>query len=116
MIAARHKIDGGASVLFDAVAVLPSAEGAERLSTDAPSRDFVSDAFAHCKFIGFGKGASALFAAARLPEELDAGFVPLDDKGHVGGFVEQLSQLRFWAREMKVDLDAKSAAKPRKGK
>jgi len=106
MVAARHKIDGGASVLFDAVALLPSAEGAELLARDATAKDFVSDAFAHCKFIGHSEAAGGLFAEARIPPELDAGFFPLDVKGDVAGFVDALGQLRFWDREMEVDLDA----------
>ena len=109
MVAARHKIDGGASVLFDAVAVLPSAEGAELLATDAPSKDFVSDAYGHCKFIAFSEAAVTLFAKARVPDELDEGFFALGGKGDVGGFVDALAKLRFWPREMIVDLDAKPA-------
>ena len=46
-------IDGGPSVLFDAVALILSEEGAERLTGEAAARDFVADAFAHCKFIAF---------------------------------------------------------------
>jgi catalase len=52
LIPAKQKIDGGPSVLFDAIAVIVSDEGAALLSQDAPARDFVCDAFAHCKFIG----------------------------------------------------------------
>ena len=46
-IAAKHMIDGGPSVLFDAVALILSEEGAERLAGEAAARDFVADAFAH---------------------------------------------------------------------
>lgn len=106
MVAARHKIDGGASVLFDAVALLPSAEGAELLASDATAKDFVSDAFAHCKFIGFSEAAAMLFAEARILPELDAGFFPLAAKADVASFVANLGKLRFWPREMEVDLDA----------
>ena len=38
-VAAKQKIDGGPSVLFDAVAVLPSEEGAAMLAKDAASAD-----------------------------------------------------------------------------
>ena len=57
-IAAKHMIDGGPSVLFDAVALLLSEEGAERLAGEAAARDFVCDAFAHLKFIGFVPSAA----------------------------------------------------------
>ncbi len=115
-VAARHKIDGGPSVLFDAVALLPSNDGATMLSNDAASKDFVSDAYAHCKFIGHSAAASSLFAAARLPAELDKGFVSLDGKGSVDSFVDMLGQLRFWPREVAVDMDAKPPKSPRKAK
>jgi catalase len=113
-VAARHKIDGGPSVLFDAVALLPSNDGATMLSTDAASKDFVSDAYAHCKFIGHSAAASSLFAAARLPTERDEGFISLDGKGSVDSFVEILGQLRFWPRELAVDIDAKPPNHPAK--
>ena len=105
-VAARHKIDGGPSVLFDAVAILPSAEGAVLLAQDAAAKDFVSDAFGHCKFIGFSDGAKTLFAEARIPPELDEGFLPLKADADIKAFVAQCAELRFWPRELKVDLDA----------
>lgn len=105
-VAAQHKIDGGPSVFFDAVAILPSADGAAMLAKDAASKDFVSDAFAHCKFIGYGANAKTLFAAARLPPALDEGFVSLGTTKDAAAFVKTCRSLRFWAREMEVDLDA----------
>jgi catalase len=109
-IAARHKIDGGPSVLFDAVAILPSEAGGALLAQDAASKDFVSDAFGHCKFIGYCDGASALFAEARIPPELDAGFIRLSKASDAKAFVEQCRSLRFWPRELAVDLDTASFA------
>ncbi|MDO6415596.1 catalase [Sphingomonas sp. BIUV-7] len=107
-VAAKHKIDGGPSVLFDAVAILPSADGAAMLAQDAPSKDFVSDAFGHCKFIGVGANAKPLFDEARLPAELDDGFVALAKGKDATAFVTACRELRFWPREMNVDLDAAS--------
>jgi len=105
-VAAKQKIDGGPSVLYDAVAVLPSAEGAVLLAQDAPAKDFVSDAFAHCKFIGVGADAEPLFAAARIPPELDEGCVALGSGKDAKAFVAACAALRFWPREVTVDLDA----------
>ncbi len=107
-VAAKQKIDGGPSVLYDAVAVLPSAAGAAMLAKDAASKDFVSDAYGHCKFIGYSDAASTLFAEARVPPELDSGFVALGRAKDAKAFVAQCRQLRFWPREMEVDLDAAS--------
>ena len=68
-IEADEKIDGGPSVLFDAVVLLPSADGAAMLAREATARDFVADAFAHLKFIGYGAAAEPLLkkAGARGP-------------------------------------------------
>jgi catalase len=104
-VAARHKIDGGSSVLFDAVAVLPSAAGVTMLTKDAASKDFVADAFSHCKFIAYNEAATPLLVAARVPD-IDAGFVLLASGKDAEAFVETCRQLRFWQREMAVDLDA----------
>ena len=103
---AKHKIDGGPSVLFDAVAVIPSAQGAAMLAMDAPTRDFVSDAFAHCKFIGLSAGGRTLMAAAGLLERLDEGRIALGEAADAGTFVAACAPLRHWVRELAVDVDA----------
>ena len=107
LIPAKQKIDGGPSVLFDAVAVIVSDEGAALLAQDAPPRDFINDAFAHCKFIGYSPEAHALFERTGLTEHLDEGCVPIAKTKDVKSFVELLTELRFWPRELNVDLDAK---------
>lgn len=107
-VPAKQKVDGGPSVLYDAVAVLPSAEGAAILAKDATAKDFVADAFAHCKFIGHNEAAGALFDAAGVTDR-DDGFVSLDKAKDAKSFVATCRTLRFWPREMNVDLDAKSA-------
>ena len=95
---AHHKIDGGPSVVFDAVAVLAADEGVLSLLKLAPARDFVADAYAHYKFIGFTAPASKLFAKIGLPEDLDDGFLPLNSKQDAKRFVSELGALRFWDR------------------
>ena len=49
----------------------PSADGAAQLATDAAARDFVSDAFAHCKFIGYVAAATPLLDAAGVAARID---------------------------------------------
>lgn len=105
-LVAKHKIDGGPSVLFDAVAVLPSSEGAVLLAVDKPAKDFVSDAFAHCKFIGIGADSAPLFDKAGLTEDLDEGCLPLGSVKDIDAFLTACSQVRHWPRELAVDLDA----------
>lgn len=101
-----EKIDGGPSVLYDAVALVLGEESVEDLADDAPSRDFVADAFAHCKFIGFNESARAMFEAVGLADNLDDGCVDLSTQKSAKGFVEDLSALRYWQRETAVDVDA----------
>jgi catalase len=109
-VPAQQKIDGGPSVLYDAVAIIASPEGAALLAKDAPSKDFVSDAFAHCKFIGYSPEVEPLFVKAGIAGDLDGGCFVLGKKG-VGDFVDALGELRFWNRELNVDLDAPGDAK-----
>ena len=92
-------------MLYDAVAIIASEEGAGLLARDAPAKDFVSDAFAHCKFIGYSPEVEPLFVKAGIADDLDAGCFDLS-KGGVGDFVDALGELRFWNRELNVDLDA----------
>ena len=106
-VAAKQKIDGGPSVLYDAVAVLPSETGVAMLTRDAAAKDFVTDAFAHCKFIGHNDAANALFNAAGMVER-DEGFVALAKAKDAKTFVSQCRALRIWSRELNVDLDAAS--------
>ena len=103
-IEANHMIDGGPSVLFDAVALVLTEETANRLTGEAAARDFVADAFAHCKFIGFTSGATPLMVKAGVAVDADEGLVRLDKAAAVEGFVESCRKLRLWAREMAVKL------------
>ncbi|MGK2911718.1 MAG: catalase [Sphingobium sp.] len=109
-VLAKHKIDGGPSVLFDAVAVLVSEEGAALLALDAAAKDFVTDAFAHCKYIGISAPAEAIFARAGIAEDLDEACIPLASAKDAAGFLTACRALRYWPREMEVDLDAQPTA------
>jgi catalase len=104
---AKQKIDGGASVLYDAVVLLVSEKGAALLAKDAPTKDFICDAFAHCKFIGYSAAAKALFQAAGVQNKTDEGFVALKDERDGARFIKACRALRFWDRESAVDADAK---------
>ncbi len=102
LIPAKQKVNGGPSVLYDAVAVIPSAEGAALLAQEATAKDFVNDAFAHAKFIAYGPDATALFEKANLTADMDGGFVALKKLADAKAFIKLCGELRFWAREAKV--------------
>jgi catalase len=97
-VPAHHKVDGGPSVLFDAVAILTDEAGAAMLAKLPPARDFVADAYAHYKFVAFTEAAAPLFAKAGLGEPLDDGFIPLSSPEDAAGFIEACGALRFWDR------------------
>ncbi|MBK8907974.1 MAG: catalase [Rhodospirillales bacterium] len=97
-----EKVDGGPSVLFDAVVLLPSAAQAAVLADMPPVRDFVADAFAHRKFIGCGAHADPLLKKAGVLDAKDGGFVDLGTADDAGVFVTACRKLRFWQRENAV--------------
>lgn len=98
-IDADYRINGGPSVLFDAVAVLLSPQGAAQLSTEATARDFVADAFAHLKFIAFNNDAKELLAKAGLASDADEGLIPLSNALDAKRFIDACGKLRLWSRE-----------------
>jgi catalase len=102
MLEAQQKIDGGPSVLYDSVALLISDEGAQLLANEASVRDFIADAFAHCKFIGYVDTAKPLLVKALGDGYLDGGFLELKSSRDTTKFVETCRKLRFWDRESKV--------------
>ncbi len=93
---ADEKLEGGPSVLFDAVAILPSENGAALLATEPAARDFIADAVAHHKFIAYVDAAVPLFEKAAA--ELDEGFIRLEKPKDCAGFVMQCRKLRYWDR------------------
>ena len=99
-IEADQKIGGGPSVLYDAIAVLPSQAGTGLLLTNGSAKDFVSDAFGHLKFIAYVKAALPLFEKAGI--EPDEGFIELTGPKSVAQFVADCRKLRLWTREQVV--------------
>jgi len=101
-IEADQKIGGGPSVLYDAVALLPSEEGVKMLAKEATARDFIADAFAHMKFMGYVEAALPLFEKAGVNGSRDDGFIALEAPEGCAKFIATCRQLRFWAREAAV--------------
>ncbi|WP_422922885.1 catalase [Singulisphaera sp. PoT] len=95
---ADEKLEGGPSVVFDAVAILPSKEGAALLATLPAARDFVADATAHRKFIGYAATATPLLEKAGVAEALDEGFIPLNAAADSEAFLAACRKIRFWER------------------
>jgi catalase len=95
---ADGQLAGTPSVIFDAVAVLLSTEGAALLARESAAIDFLRDAFGHLKAIALDKGGEALFAQANLAK--DDGIV---QAGNTAGFMAA-AKTRQWAREASVRI------------
>ncbi|MCX8509412.1 MAG: catalase HPII, partial [Rhodobacteraceae bacterium] len=108
LVRGDHALRSGKSVLFDAVAVLSGADGADVLARHPVAVAFLTDAHNHGKFIGH-HGANALFAAAGLAVG-DEGHIDLGEKGGPRQFLEKCRALRLWARLSALPREADMAA------
>jgi catalase len=95
---ADEKLEGGPSVVFDAVAVLCSEEGATLLATLPAARDFLADATAHRKFVAYVEAALPLLEKAIGADAIDDGFMTLDSAKDAAAFMTMCRKLRFWDR------------------
>ena len=76
------------------------------LLQESTARDFVADAFAHCKFIGHVEAAAPLFAKAGIAEaDIDEGVRRAGSpEGGREALSSKLGKLRVWAREPSVKM------------
>ena len=95
---ADEKLEGGPSVLFDAVALLPSESGAAELANLPAARDFIADAVAHRKFVAYVEAALPLIEKAVGTDAVDDGFLLLEDAAASKEFITICRALRFWDR------------------
>ena len=93
---ADGQLAGTPSVLFDAVAVLLSADGAQALGGEAAAIDFVRDAFGHLKALAIDEGGQALLQKAGVAP--DAGVIAASDTAR---FIAA-AKTRQWGREASV--------------
>jgi len=100
-VPAQQKVNGGPSVLYDAVVVLLSDQGAQLLAKEATARDFVNDAWAHAKFIAYNGAALPLFQSAGITPD-DGGCTELQSATDVQQFLKNCRAVRFWPREATV--------------
>ncbi len=97
---AQQKVNGAPSVLYDAVAILASADGVKLLIGEATAKDFVNDAFAHAKFIAYAESAKPLLDKAGIGA--DDGVIALKTVKDAATFIERCRALRLWTREAQV--------------
>lgn len=99
VLAADQAVDGGPSVLYDAVVLLPGAKAGAALAARSTAKDFVSDAFAHHKFIGYNAASAPLLEAAGVAALLDSGCIKMT-KAAAARFVRRCAALRYWERDV----------------
>ena len=94
------QLAGGPSVLFDAIVVAVSSQGAQQLAMQAAAINFVADAFAHLKVIGHTSAAEPLLQKANVVK--DSGVIAVDEASAAKTFVATAAKGRIWDRESKV--------------
>ena len=96
---ADQALSGAPSIFFDAVALMPSQQGAGMLAKESAAVDWLRDAFGHLKIIGHVAAAAPVFAKASVEPDADAGVIALDGSKGVAAFVKAARQHRIWERE-----------------
>jgi catalase len=103
VLPADFRVDGGPSSLFDAVAIIASDAGAERLAGMSAAQDFVRDAYSHLKAIASTQNTKTLFAKAGLQDaDMDDGCIALEKRADTGTFIDTAAAGKFWDREPAV--------------
>jgi catalase len=104
-MSADHTVDGGPSILFDAVAILTSEAGIKALSERAAAVNWLRDAYGHLKVIAYVASATPLFERGGLSTATsgsDAGVIALGPKGKGASpaeFIAAAAKGRVWSRE-----------------
>ena len=106
LLPAHQKIEGGPSVLYDAVAIMASAEGATQLASNPAAKDFLSDAHAHAKFVAYDPAAMPLLEAAGVAADMDDGYLALQRKSDAATFVALCRSIRNWTRVGALPVEA----------
>ena len=91
-----HAIAGAPSVLFDTVAVVVCEPDIEALKRQAAALNFLRDAYAHLKFIGFTAASTPLLDEAGI--DIDDAVIELDTRDDAAAYVEAAKAGRFWPR------------------
>ena len=97
LVAADGALSASASIFYDAVVILASGAGAQKLAKEAGAVEWTANAFAHLKVIGHTAEAQPLLDRAGVMP--DAGIIPLTNAKSVGTFIKAAKHGRIWQRE-----------------
>jgi catalase len=95
-ITPHHAIAAAPSVLFDTVVLAVSGPAAEAMKQRPAVMNFIRDAYAHMKIIGFTSDAKPLLDRAGVT--FDDGTVGVDAREGVDAYIEAAKSGRIWSR------------------
>ena len=77
--------------------IATAVEAVKTLRQNPALLAFIRDAHAHCKIIGFTRGATALFDAIGI--EQDTGVINIDTADGAMAYIDRAKQGRLWSRK-----------------
>jgi catalase len=104
MLVAHGQLAGSPSVLFDAVILLIADDQIDVLAKIPAIRDFIADAFAHGKYLGYTSGADGLLERVLGGGQRDGGVLEIRSSSDIGPFCQAIKNLRYWEREAAILL------------
>jgi catalase len=103
VVPGNQMLKGAPSVLYDAVALVFGPMSGKEMADKPEARDFVADAYSHCKFIAFSPEALPLLEKAGIASSIDQAMIQLENEKSVSVFKSLLGKLRHWDRERLFD-------------
>jgi catalase len=97
VVPVSYELSATPCVLFDAVAVIASSSGAEELARDRCARDWVFNAFHHCRVLGYSAGAAPLLVRSGIDDLRD--LMLLTGEHDASLFVKLAVASRSWERD-----------------
>ncbi|MHB1075358.1 catalase [Thiobacillus sp.] len=96
----NHAVAAAPSVLFDTVVLAISGSSVDAMKQKAAVMNFILDAYAHLKIIGYTPDAMPLLDRAEVA--IDDGVVKMDVRESVASYIEAAKYGRVWSRAVLV--------------
>lgn len=96
----HHAVAAAPSVLFDTVVLAISGPAVDAMKQKAAVMNFILDAYAHLKIIGYTPDAMPLLDRAEAA--IDDGIVEIDTRGGVTSYIDAAKYGRVWSRAVLV--------------
>jgi catalase len=94
----HYLLEAAPSALFDAVVVMINDQQLKgSIEKCILFKEWVTSAFAHCKFIAYTPEAKKVLLQSGLSEPFDTGIIQIED-GTLSNFADKLPLIRYWDR------------------